>query len=482
MTTFTILRSNFLILSLIVSFVLSLVTDWYSAITLFLFVVTVLAVLDKLGKGLVLREMVVLYTIFICLVAPVIGYQVYNYQNYIAWVFVKFMQVPENDYFKFTLPAVSAFSVAMCFPIRKNRQIMDEGVLFQELINQGKKQLDKSVKKGILIVSLGIVMFFVVDFLPETFRFAGLLFFFASFAGILYIYYCPAFPSKKILLSLFSLFIIWGTVESGVFTVIVYMGITLFSFLFLGKKFALWKKILVFAACSFILLIVQNVKATYRDVTWKDVEYTGNKTQLFGNIVLEKVKNLNQLFDEKGFFPIYTRANQGFNISLVMKRIPAMQDYDGGSRLLTIAASSFVPRFLWPDKPEAGGKESMMYFTGKYIAGWSTNVSPLGEAYGSFGVTGGIFYMFLLGLFIRWAYLKVFVISQKLPLVIFWIPVLFYQVTYSMETDTLQILNSLLKSGFFLWLLYKLVPAWFGVAKKAKGLMRANRHAAPIPA
>ncbi len=154
--------------------------------------------------------------------------------------------------------------------------------------------------------------------------------------------------------------------------------------------------------------------------------------------------------------------NQGFNITLVMKRIPAQQDYDNGSRLLTTAFSALVPRFLWPDKPEAGGKESMKYFTGLQIEGWSTNVSPLGEAYGSFGPIGGIFYMFMLGLFIRWAYKKVFTIAQKIPLLILWVPVLFYQVTFCMETDSLQIFNSLLKGAFFLWLLYKLTPGWFG--------------------
>jgi len=470
-----------LILSLIVAFLVSLVTDWYWTISLFLFAVTILAVLDKLGKGLVLREMVVMYTIFICLVAPEIGYRVYNYDNYLSRIFVKYMQVAEDTYFGFALPAVAAFSIAMCLPISRKGETMDEGKHFQSIIDDAKRQLTKSVRSGIIIVSVGILMFFVVEFLPDEFKFAGILFFFSSFAGILYIFYCPSFPAKKILLTMFSLFIIGATVESGVFTVIVYMGLTLFSFLFLGKKFALWKKILVFFLCGLIILIVQNVKSTYRDVTWKDVEYTGNKTQLFAYIVWEKVKNLDQLFDEKGFFPIYTRSNQGFNISLVMKRIPAVQDFDGGSRLLTIAASSFVPRFLWTDKPEAGGKESMRYFAGKYISGWSTNVSPLGEAYGSFGVWGGVLYMFLLGLFIRWAYRRVFVISQKLPLVIFWIPVLFYQVTFSMETDTLQILNSLLKSAFFLWLLYKLVPSWFGVVKKARALLRPNRQVTPLP-
>jgi hypothetical protein len=84
-------------------------------------------------------------------------------------------------------------------------------------------------------------------------------------------------------------------------------------------------------------------------------------------------------------------------------------------------------------------------------------------------------YMFLLGLFIRWIYNRVFVIAQKLPLLVLWIPVLFYQVTYCMETDSLQIFNSLLKGAFFLWLLFKLFPGWFGKGVKQISAQRSFR-------
>jgi hypothetical protein len=227
------------------------------------------------------------------------------------------------------------------------------------------------------------------------------------------------------------------------------------------------------------LFIVQNVKTSYRDITWRQTE-VDNKTSLFGDILVDKLANFDKALDVDGFFPVYMRMNQGFNITLVMKRIPAQQDFDNGSRLLTTGFSALVPRFLWQDKPEAGGKESMKYFTGLQIEGWSTNVSPLGEAYGSFGPIGGIFYMFMLGLFIRWAYKKIFTISQKIPLMILWIPVLFYQVTFCMETDSLQIFNSLLKGAFFLWLLYKLTPGWFGKgAKQAIAKSSVKRHHLP---
>jgi hypothetical protein len=126
---------------------------------------------------------------------------------------------------------------------------------------------------------------------------------------------------------------------------------------------------------------------------------------------------------------------------------------------------------LWPDKPEAGGKFNMKYYTGWVIKSWSTNVGPLGEAFGSFGGLGGILYMAALGLFIRFVYMRMLRIAWSMPLVICWIPVVFYQVSLSSETDTLEILNSLIKSCFFVWLLYKAYPKWF-VGEKASSKNR----------
>jgi hypothetical protein len=476
------IKNNFFVLSLIGVFLLSVVTDFYFELSNFLFAITILAILDKLGKGLVLRELIVLHTIFICLIMPEVGYKVYTYQNILALSFVKYMFIPQDEYFGYVLPAVSAFSAAMCFPISKNGVILDEGGKIMSLMLEVKAQLSRFGKRGIVIVSVGIVMLYVSDHLPDALNFVAILFFFSSFAGILYIYFAPNFRYKNLLLMLFSMFIVVGTIESGVFTLIAYMGITLFSFLFLGRKIALWKKLIAFILGFFSLFLIQNVKEAYRNITWKDEEYSGNKYQLFGNIVVDKITHLDQIFDEKGFFPIYMRSNQGYNIARVMRRIPTVQDFDHGKRLLLVGASSLVPRIFWPDKPQAGGQESMRYFTGIEIYGWSTNVSPLGEAYGSFGVWGGIIYMFILGLFVRWAYKMVFVVSRKLPLIVLWIPVLFYQVTSSMETDTLQILNSVLKGGFFLWLIYKFIPSWFGVAKKVKIVRRRSFPLPEIPA
>jgi len=249
------------------------------------------------------------------------------------------------------------------------------------------------------------------------------------------------------------------------FTIVAYMGITIFSFFQLGKHSSMLKKTSYLMLAVVFFIVLQNVKLIYRTKTWGGT-FEGNKAELFSSLIVDNLQKGNDLFSEKALFPIYSRTNQGFNVGLVMRKIPSIQPFDGGDRLMIVFASAFVPRFLWPDKPEAGGKFNMYYYAGWRIEGWSTNIGPLGEAYGSFGETGGILYMIILGFFIRWVYLRVFKLSIKTPLLICWLPVLFYLITSSSETDSLQILNSIVKSAVFIWLLTKLIPKWFAIEKK----------------
>jgi len=72
--------------------------------------------------------------------------------------------------------------------------------------------------------------------------------------------------------------------------------------------------------------------------------------------LLKRLTEPGDLFDQTSFFPIYVRGNQGFNVALVMRRFPNLKILITENNLFTVVAASLVPRFLWPDKPEAGGK------------------------------------------------------------------------------------------------------------------------------
>lgn len=424
-----------------------------------------------MGKGIVLRESTaVLYT-FTCLIAPLLGYKYYAIDNGLSRLWVKYMPVPENVYFGYAIPAIIFFCLALTWPIGI-RESLDEGTLLHKTISRIREKVD--YKNGGIIVGFGLAVSFVISYLPESLQFFVTLFFFGSFAGLLYLFYYPKLKYKKLIIFSFVVFIFISALRSGMFTIVAYMGVTIFSFFLLGLRVSLLKKLLLVTVSIFFLIVLQNVKLSYRKLTWLG-SYDGSKIELFTNLFIEKLGKGDALIEKDAFFPVYARTNQGFNVALVMRRMPAVVPYDGGDKLFTVFLSSFVPRFLWPDKPMAGGKFNMAYYAGFKLQGWSTDIGPLGEAYGSFGVNGGIVYMFFLGFFIRWAYKRVFILSKKYPLLICWLPVLFYQVTYSAETDTLQILNSLTKSAFFLWLLFKILPHWFGIIKKKSVKFVAKR-------
>jgi hypothetical protein len=428
--------------------------------------------LDRLGKGIVLRELIAFHGCLICVFMPLIGYRVYNYDNFLARMWLRYMPIKEPVYFSFALPAMIAFTIAICWPLNR-KEISDSGEGLKEKLAAIRAKLIEIPNMGLYLSITGVLMFSIINIIPDSLRYIAVLIYLASFAGFLYIYYTQNFRFRVPLLILFVVFIISDAIRGGMFTIVAYMGITLISFFFINRNVAFWKKISVFVLGSAILLLVQSVKSTYRKQTWKG-NYSGSKAELFGELLSKKITSSTALFSEEAFFPIHYRVNQGFNVALVMRRIPELQDYDHGYMLSLSFASAVVPRFLWPDKPEAGGKFNMKYYAGVALRGWSTNVGPLGEAYGSFGSTGGIVFMFFLGALIRLFYKGVFKIANKVPLILFWIPVLFYQVTYSLETDTLQILNSLFKASFLIWLLYKFVPKLFGVIKVEK-----QKHYAP---
>lgn len=455
----SIKRYLYSILHLLV-FIFSLFTEWHRFLVFVLTISLVLMMLDKIGKGIVLREAVALHSTFVCVFMPLMGYMFYTRDNSLAALWVRYMPISEQKYFDYTLPAMSGFVLALCLPMIKEG-ISDEGKNIHKLIEKAVQTLTLSPSGGLGLVIIGLVTYFIASFLPDSLQFAVLLFYFAAFAGILYIYFAPKVMYRRPIFIVFIGFIVWNALSSGMFTIVAYMGITIFSFLFLKRKIAFWKKLTFFLVSVTFVFFLQSIKQEYRKEIWRN-NYEGNKATLFFNLLVEKFSSTESFFSADAFFPIYYRSNQGYNVALVMRRFPAVQPYDNGENIALALASSIVPRVLWPNKPEAGGKFNMKFYAGIDLRGWSTNISPLGEGYGAFGSAGGIIYIIALGLLIRGAYGYVFAVARKTPLILFWIPFLFYQITYSFETDTLQITNSLIKSGIFIFVLYKFMPYWFG--------------------
>ena len=429
-------------------FVVSLITDALNfELVIAITIAAILSILDKLGRGIVLRESIAALYIFTCLDMPMLGYKVYNFQNPLSRAFKKYMLVPETDYFNLAMPAIAGF----CMMLEKCRRILVH---------------DQAV--GVAIMLIGVVALVLNELLPVSLQYIGVILFFTSFAGMLYVKYTEDLPYRNVILFIFIVFIILNGILIGMFTIVAYMGITIFSYFFMGSKVSLGRKISFFLFAIFFVVVLQNTKTTYRKMI-RNAEIRDNKAATFTVLFFENLQKGSTFFEERNFFLIYTRMNQGNIVTQVMQRIPTIQPFDDGKYLFKTILSSFVPRFLWPDKPEAGGRFNMQYYAGRKMnLVTSMNVGPLGEAYGSFGTRQAVLFMVLLGLFIRLVYGIVFRISRKTPLLVLWLPVMFYQITYSAETDTLQILNSFIKTAFFIWILYRILPRWFGKSSRTE--------------
>lgn len=446
----------------------------YAPLSLSLAILLLVLMLDKMGQGIVLREIVAFLYTLTCLVLPVVGYTWYTDTNFLARLWMKYMPVSESTYFSFALPAIALFCLAITLPFSKNRD-NEQGEGIKLLLQRMRIILPAYRKVGLILLSGGTGVLFLLRFLPAGLQYVGYLFFFSSFAGLLYLYFAGDFKNKKWIMGAFIAFIAYNAISGGMFTIVAYMGINVASFMLIGRASNFLKKLGIFVLAAIFFIILQNVKVSYRNEIWANKEYEGSKLGLFSNLFWENLQKGDELItNTDAFFPVYTRANQGYVVAMVMLKIPKEKPYDGGSLLTLNFASAFVPRFLWPDKPEAGGKFNMKYYTGYDIEGFSMNVGPLGEAYGSFGPQLGVVYMFFLGLFIRWVYRLVFKIVEKLPLLVCWIPVMFYQVISSSETDSLTAFNSIVKSAVFVWLLYKIFPNWFGIQRVSRFKVRRS--------
>lgn len=444
---------------------MTFVSDSYGTISIVLFVLIVLSILYKMGQGIVMLEAISLFYVFTCLVMPVVGYKYYNYENAMAKLFRRFMQVPEQDYFGYALPALILFSFILSFPLN-SRKYEDSGAFLFQHIDKIKAYLKKNPNVGATIMIVGAAELLFGGIFPGSLRFFFDIFFFSSFSGLLMVYLGNNKTYKTFLIPAFALLLLIKALGSSMFTVIAYMSIAMASFFLIGNKTGIIKKIVFFIVGCFFLLVLQNSKVAYRKV----IRTSGNSTaqlSTFFNIVRQQFFISENFFQVNEFYPVFIRLNQGFNVSQVMKRIPSSQDFDGGTMIQKSILASVTPRFLWPDKPMAGGHFNMKYYAGLTIifGSYSTNVGPLGEFYGAYGVLGGILGMCILAFYIRFAYFKVWSISLKYPIIILWLPVIFYQTTYSAENDILQILNSTIKSSVFLWLVSKVQPRWFGIMK-----------------
>ncbi|HNR06012.1 MAG TPA: hypothetical protein PKM27_01780 [Saprospiraceae bacterium] len=421
------------------------------AVLLFLYMIS------GLGHKLIIPEAMAFYIIMIYLLFPLWGYQRYPAQHPLSTLFDVYMRVPREEYFEFAIPAVILFISAM-FNAQRNNDISFTSSLF----TSARTRLAGVQQVGVVLIVTALMAYFLGPRMPSGLQYVLQLGFLAIIPGLFYLYFQPGRGLGKTVMVLTGLaWLFYLAIKSTMFTLIVYMGIASLGFLFIGRKISMAGKVAVFSILLIVGLVMQYTKANYRNLIRVNKAESGD-IRVFSRLFLQNLVNIDQAVLDGAFFPIYMRGNQGYLLSRVMEHVPGRKPHDGGRLLGKTLVSSFIPRLFWPNKPEAGGRFNIEYYTSlKLSRRTSMNVGPIGEGYGAFGKWGGMLYMIFFGTALGLANRVFLNTCTKLPLLLFWQPLVFYEVIYCMENDSMQAFNSLIKIAFLLFILNKIFPKLF---------------------
>ena len=245
-------------------------------------------------------------------------------------------------------------------------------------------------------------------------------------------------------------FLLSSSLGSGMFHDMILWLAILFCYWFAQRKWVFSVKLAVLLAAALALFSIQVIKQEYR------LELKKGQDPSILRMAFDYVTPGGKAWETSTLSLAITRLNQGWIISAIMKHVPENEPFAEGETVKEAVLASIAPRFLWTDKMTAGGRESFRRFTGLQISdSTSMGISPLGEAYANYGVTGGIGFMVLFGGFFALFYYGTLRYALNHPTFLFWIPLIFYQAMKA-ETELSVIMNQLTKGavvafgGFYL--------------------------------
>jgi len=441
----------YFLISLITTVLLFYMIDasLYEAASIFLFIFFILKFIGSIGFEYEVNLITILFGIFQLLIMPMVVYRLYNTKSNVIALFYN-MSVSEEVYYSYIIPALLMMIVGMLLPLFRNTT---KTAVVKKAMTNCRQYLKGKSNIGIIMMIIGLSTGVLEPFISSELRYIAYLLSKLLFVGIFYVLFSEIKQKKLYIIGGVSALLI-QTIIQGMFGELIYTSLLAFILIIIGRPIRFYKKLILCLTGAFLVIVLQSIKREYRAVAWygRQTESASN-SEFFASLLWKRITNPSEIFEETNFFPIVVRFNQGLIQSKVMDYIPNYNSYAEGTTIFNSVVASFVPRFLWPDKPIAGGKWNMEYFTGLIIEGYSMNVGPFGEAYGNFGSTGGIIFMLFYGLFFNLAMFFLLKVSKSKPTIILWFPIIFLN-AIQVETDILMTINSVIKNCLFVAICY----------------------------
>lgn len=405
----------------------------WSYIGLFFVVIVSVRFFKEVGKSFPVIEFMLVIAGYQWIVGPIISYNlaIQHYKFY--------MRVDEFIYMSYIVPTYIVFGTLLLFGIKRYR------------ISLNFENLNSFIKYAKYIFLIGLVFDVLKSFVP-----GGLLFFVYLLSLLKYVGVgLLLFSGNKINRLFFYgtiIYLFLNSLSSGMFHDLILWSVFLFLIWALKYKPTNKIKLLIVFFGLFFVIAIQSVKSTFRDYIWESSNNI-NKFELFFQILNENLSN-DLLFDDYSISQLNVRLNQGWHISSVMSNVPSFEPFANGKTIINGIYSSFLPRFLIPDKKIAGGRENFLKYTGEQLGeSTSMGISLIGEGYANFGELGGAVFMFIWGVFLLLYWRKLFKLNSNHPIIVFFIPLLFLQVVKA-ETEFLVVFNHIVKASFTVWLFF----------------------------
>lgn len=376
---------------------------------------------------------------FMCLqmfIGPVFAYNGLDQYQY----FMYRMKVPEIEYFSYAFPAVILFIIGLHINAKK----LDGEVPDVKRIAEYAQQ---HPKLAYWLIGIGFGASLVGGFFGSELGFVFYLIGSAKFIGAFLLLLGGTRLKVGPLIIIFGS-IILSSLSEGMFHDLLTWLIMLGAVICIRFKPDTTIKLSALFAFIIMVVIIQQVKTTYRAATGRGQE---GDFETFSNVV-EKQNESKGFFDFQNLASNNVRINQGFIVTNILFTVPDKVPYAKGAELLQILEAAFLPRIIAPNKLKAGDRSIFMKYSGIRIKkNTSMGLSSLGDAYINFGTFGGAIFMFLLG-FLYSEVLNVFHKKSKdYPiLILFTTLVFYYPIRPDCELQT--ILGHLVKSCFLIYI------------------------------
>lgn len=414
----------------------------YEAVAVAFSLIIFLNFINSLGQRIALLECIGFIATLEVLLIPAITY----------WGMPASMPLESADYFSYALPACVAFYAGL-----QGFDRVLSGPTHKEFIQAATAYLQSRQNASSILLLIGLAGFLLKTWVPGLPAFLGTLPAYCLLVSALYAYYSSYAHWVAQLVFVVAILLI-NTVQTGMFGDLFFWLFFLLLFIPVGLPGPLSNRLKAVAiGLGFtFLLLVQSVKREYRYHTWgsQRSERTAD-AGLMAELLTDQLSHPEKLLNTGHLVLSFIRFNQGIMIGSAIAKVPTHEEYARGEVLLSLLYP-FVPRLLWPGKPQTGGYDNIRRFTSlPQFENTSINISPLGEGYVNFGY-GGILFALLYGLLLGGSFRYVFRLAAQIPSLILWIPML-YMGCLTMETDLLSTWGSLVNSALFIALLFWLL-------------------------